>query len=299
MGCSRGGFSAQIFAQIVHDEGYAHYENSDEHNDMVVERLQSRTENATPTPTAQARVRALYALDPVGSCGIALQTPSTFFGFNSNHLAGSVDHARVVLMFGERCIGFRPNIYSDPPQSQSQLQQTWFHGSHGDAWGPSVLALHVLAYILSDLESNHFHINYKKLWISLQHWVDAPYCQPPPLRGVQIDRKRCRPPVGGTQCLHESLTAAQGQNNWQQQYNRTASETDLLALLMAITQPQDLTNSPMATAIIQTAIPQLTRLLDDPDLYDDIKNGLLKLAGLDNRFYNEIQQQTALQGFLP
>lgn len=270
----------------MHDEGYAQQTN-DEHNDEVEQRLRCRTGNVTPTFTPQAPVHALYALDPVGSCGITLQTPPTVFGFHSNHLAGAVKRARVILMFGERCIGFRPNIYSS---LEARLQQIWFDGSHGDAWGPSILSLHVLAYILSDLQSNEFSIKYNELCRSLHHWLlDAPYSRPPPLRAVEF-HERCVPPVGGTQFLHESLTAAQGQDNWQQKYNRTAGETDLLAFLMAITQPQDLTDSPLATAILQTAIPRLTGLLNDSRIHDDIEVVLQKLAGLDQRFHDEIQR---------
>jgi hypothetical protein len=54
---------------------------------------------------------ALYALDPVGTSGTTFRTPSTIFGFHSNHFAGAAARARAVLMLKESRI--EPNIYTD------------------------------------------------------------------------------------------------------------------------------------------------------------------------------------------
>ena len=63
----------------------------------------------------------LYALDPVGTYGL-LQTPSEFFGFKSKLFAGAADLARVVLMCGERRIGFLPNVYKDESPHLEQVR---------------------------------------------------------------------------------------------------------------------------------------------------------------------------------
>ena len=67
--------------------------------------------NTTIHLTFRASLRALYALDPVGTNGT--QTPPKLLGFPSNRLARAVKHARVILMFGERRVPFQPNIYRD------------------------------------------------------------------------------------------------------------------------------------------------------------------------------------------
>ena len=71
----------------------------------------------------------LYALDPVGSYGLLLQTPSKFLGFNSKQFwrdPGDKDRARVVLMSQERRIGFSPNVYEE---KHGKIEQVGFNSN--------------------------------------------------------------------------------------------------------------------------------------------------------------------------
>jgi len=98
------------------------------------------------TVAADVRNISVYALDPVGSHG-GLTTPARCLGFESKKLPEGI-RARVILMAGEGRIGFRPNIYDS---NCDLLEQVWFDGEHGDAWGISPSFRSVLAYILGDM----------------------------------------------------------------------------------------------------------------------------------------------------
>jgi len=118
-------------------------------------------------------------------------------------------------MAGEGRIGFQPNIYADDSQS---LQQVWFDGEHGDAWGPSARFRPVLAYILGDMAINGVKIKEDMLQPipdpshplgflrRLLHWQKRYTC---PLPGNQVRHTSCGriageapdPPQGETRML--------------------------------------------------------------------------------------------------
>ncbi|KAJ7467448.1 hypothetical protein B0H11DRAFT_1921481 [Mycena galericulata] len=180
----------------------------------------------------------------------------------------NVDHTRVVLMFGERSFGFQPNILQDT--DQGSLEQMWFDGSHGDAWGPSLLSLPILAYILSHLEATEVTIDYKCLFVSLQKCKKMPPMAPPPLPKVFSGPRRCSPPVRGSQYLHPSLVKNQP---WIQQYTRPRKEINILAMLMAIVNPNELlSDSDLVTAVIQFVIPKLGELSVHLDVQPVLSN---------------------------
>jgi len=149
MGCSRGGYSAQILAQVVNHYGYP-TPGDPESNKHLQVRIRKRMLSST---AADVRNISVYALDPVGSHG-GFTTPVQCLGFDSKTLPVGL-RARVILMAGEGRIGFRPNIYDS---SSEKLEQVWFDGEHGDAWGLSASFRSVLAYILGDMRSNGVRI---------------------------------------------------------------------------------------------------------------------------------------------
>lgn len=111
-----------------------------------------------PDTNAKHPVKALYALDPVGSLGIRRAfrslfggnpTPPEYLGFKPRELPANVEKARVVLMASESRTLYQPNVYDSAPDRD--LCQSWFIGVHKDAWGPSPYAIYPLAYILGDV----------------------------------------------------------------------------------------------------------------------------------------------------
>ncbi|KIM81312.1 hypothetical protein PILCRDRAFT_821778 [Piloderma croceum F 1598] len=149
MGCSRGGYSAQILAQVVNHYGYP-TPGDPESNKHLQVCIRKRILSST---AADVRNISVYALDPVGSHG-GLTTPARCLGFGSKTLPAGL-RARVILMAGEGRIGFRPNIYDS---NSNLLEQVWFDGEHGDAWCLSASFRSVLAYILGDMCSNGVRI---------------------------------------------------------------------------------------------------------------------------------------------
>jgi len=149
MGCSRGGYSAQILTQVVNHYGYPTPGDPDSNKHLQV-CIRKRILLST---AADVRNISVYALDPVGSHG-GLTTPARCLGFESRKLPAGL-RARVILMAGEGRIGFRPNIYDS---SSDLLEQVWFDGEHGDAWDLSASFRSILAYILGDMRSNRVRI---------------------------------------------------------------------------------------------------------------------------------------------
>jgi len=92
------------FAQIVERFGYASTDYRE-----TEKKIRKGAVDGQPDLPEKRRIKALYALDPVGTNGT--QTPPIFLGFSSNRLADTVERARVILMFGECRVPFKPNIY--------------------------------------------------------------------------------------------------------------------------------------------------------------------------------------------
>ena len=69
--------------------------------------------------------RLFKSLVCLGSSGNQRDSdPACFFGFSSNRLADTVERARVILMFGECRVPFKPNIYRVWHDS-ADLKQVW------------------------------------------------------------------------------------------------------------------------------------------------------------------------------
>jgi len=194
MGCSRGGFSAQMLAQYIHINGFC--------NACTLHELAAATTTVS-LEKDNRQIEALYALDPVGSHGfrnamlalaqLSSATPATFKIntriLNATDPPMNVKHVHVVLMLDECRPPFEPNIYKIATTTNTNLapniEQVWFKGVHADAWGPSRNTIHILAYILASFHMQGIDINVKNLFDArqLQEWQNAPVSRPYPWAG--------------------------------------------------------------------------------------------------------------------
>jgi len=167
IGCSRGGFSAQILAQVVSHYGYIE-------GDSHLRGIDIRKGIVKGTPR-NGKIKALYALDPVGTMGFPPLTPPKLLGFCSKRWSGAISRARVILMFDERNPCYKPNIEQ---MNNERLEQIWFSGKHSDAWGPSFLSLNVLAYVIKDLKKCGITVNEDAVLNAVKQWPPAAFCDP-------------------------------------------------------------------------------------------------------------------------
>jgi len=121
------------------------------------------------------KIKALYALDPVGTMGFPPLTPPKLLKFCSNQWSGAISRARVILMFDERNPCYKPNIYQ---VNNERLEQIWFKGKHSDAWGPSFLSLNVLAYVIQDLRQCDITVDEDAVRDAVKQWPPAAFREP-------------------------------------------------------------------------------------------------------------------------
>jgi len=155
-------------------------------------------------------------------------------------------------MFGECRVPFKPNIFRVWHDSADLKQvwlinvavfndliffkcltiKIWFEGVHADAWGPSILALNVLGYILHALRESNIHMDDNRLKTLLVGWSSAHHSLPGEHLGWWTSSPRCQLPVPSEyfQTAHWTLSNATEGNIME----RVTQEDEILQTLKTV-----------------------------------------------------------------